>query len=171
MPTGGKVTATEIAAFEAWVTGGMPQGTCGNTTDPFAGPHVCTSTSFYTGGENLSMEPGNACITCHKKNSGAPQYAVGGTVYPTGHEPARCKATGVAGAVVVITDKNGKKVNLTVNTVGNFAASGTLAVPYTAEVQFGGKTRAMIAPQTDGDCNKCHTENGDMGAPGRILLP
>jgi hypothetical protein len=38
-------------------------------------------------------------------------------------------------------------------------------------VQFKGKTRAMVAPQTNGDCNSCHTENGANKAPGRVLLP
>jgi hypothetical protein len=170
-------TSAELATFGAWVSGGTPMGNCGGTgpteagPDPFAGPHVCTSKQFYTSGHSVTMEPGNACITCHKQKGEGPSYAIAGTVYPTGHEPTRCKAPAAAGAIVVITDKNGKKYNLTVNSVGNFAASGTLALPYTAEVQFKGKTRAMVAPQTNGDCNSCHTENGANKAPGRVLLP
>jgi hypothetical protein len=34
-----------------------------------------------------------------------------------------------------------------------------------------GKERAMVAAQTDGDCNKCHSEHGASLAPGRIMLP
>jgi len=30
---------------------------------------------------------------------------------------------------------------------------------------------AMTTPQTDGDCNGCHTELGSNDAPGRIMLP
>ena len=31
----------------------------------------------------------------------------------------------------------------------------------------------MATPQTDGDCNKCHTHNGagNPKAPGRVTLP
>jgi hypothetical protein len=29
----------------------------------------------------------------------------------------------------------------------------------------------MAAAQTSGDCNRCHTQNGAMSAPGRIVLP
>jgi len=169
-PSGNKPTATEIAAFEAWVTGGMQQGTCA-ANDPFSGPHVCTSGQKYAGGEGYSMEPGNACVACHTSEPGSPKFTIAGTVYPTGHEPARCFGSGAKGAVVIITDKNGKQTSYTVNSAGNFAGSATIALPYTAEVQYMGKTRAMVAPQTSGDCNTCHTENGANGAPGRIALP
>jgi hypothetical protein len=31
----------------------------------------------------------------------------------------------------------------------------------------------MVAPidEADGDCNTCHSQDGEQGAPGRILLP
>ena len=29
----------------------------------------------------------------------------------------------------------------------------------------------MITPQTEGDCNACHTPFGTKLAPGRIVLP
>jgi len=175
-PSGGSApTASEIAAFEAWVTNGASMGSCdpndGGVADPFAGPHMCTSGKTYSFGNSASMEPGNACIQCHATKFGAPKFTIAGTVYPSAHEPSRCYATGVAGAVVVITDKNGAKTNLTVNSVGNFYSTKAIAAPYTAEVQFQGRTRAMAGPQTSGDCNTCHTENGTMNAPGRILLP
>jgi mono/diheme cytochrome c family protein len=176
MPPAGNTapTAQEITAFEAWVTGGLAQGSCdpndGGTADPFAGPHVCTSGKKYTFGASSAMEPGNPCVSCHAQNGG-PRLTIAGTVYPTAHEPSRCYATGVTGAVVVITDKNGAKTNITVNSVGNFYSTKTIAMPYTAVVTYMGKSRAMAAAQTSGDCNACHTENGDMNAPGRILLP
>jgi hypothetical protein len=34
-----------------------------------------------------------------------------------------------------------------------------------------GRERDMAAAQTSGDCNRCHTQNGAMSAPGRIVLP
>jgi hypothetical protein len=63
-----------------------------------------------------------------------------------------------------------------VNAAGNFWHSDLLGFaaipkPYTAKVVAGGKVREMVAPQTDGDCNKCHTEAGTSSAPGRIMAP
>jgi hypothetical protein len=44
-------------------------------------------------------------------------------------------------------------------------------MPYTVEVRYQGRVRAMTTPQSTGDCNSCHTEQGAKGAPGRIMLP
>jgi cytochrome c553 len=176
-PQGSSAPGTqEIGAFEAWVSAGLPQGSCGGLGDggapnPFVGPHVCTSNTFYSGGEGQTMEPGNACIGCHATTREAPRWSIAGTVYPTGHEPSRCEATGVAGAQVTIVDKNGATYTYTANSVGNFMGTDSVALPFTAQVRYTGKVRAMSAPQMSGDCNACHTENGASGAPGRILLP
>jgi mono/diheme cytochrome c family protein len=48
---------------------------------------------------------------------------------------------------------------------------GTVRQPFTAKVVVGGKERVMVGPQTLGDCNACHTQNGLQGAPGRIIVP
>jgi len=48
---------------------------------------------------------------------------------------------------------------------------GAVAMPYTAKVKYNGLERVMVASQTTGDCNSCHTQAGTKGAPGRILLP
>ena len=170
--------ATAIAAFETWVSQGLPAGSCGNPggdagPDPFAGPHICTSNSYDTGLPSTIMEPGNACIGCHVSTGEAegPAYTIAGTVYPTGHEPSRCYATGVVGARVVIVAANGVTYTSAVNSVGNFWSLSAIATPYTARVELAGRTRAMATPQTSGDCNACHTEHGANGAPGRILAP
>ena len=117
------------------------------------------------------MEPGNACVSCHLNSGEAPLYAIAGTVYPTAHEPARCQATGISGAQVAVRASQGRSYVYTVNSVGNFIGADAIAMPYTAEVRYAGRVRAMATPQTSGDCNACHTENGVQGAPGRIVLP
>ena len=143
-------------------------------SDPFAGPSVCTSKTMWTGGDrgSASMNPGKACITCHRMGEG-PTFAVAGTLYPTAHEPDLCNGSNgsTTGARIVITDKNGKALTLTPNAVGNFSYQGTLATPFTASVTYMGRERRMVTPQTNGDCNACHTTSGAMSAPGRILLP
>jgi hypothetical protein len=44
-------------------------------------------------------------------------------------------------------------------------------MPFRAKVVADGRERVMLMPQTNGDCNACHTESGKNGAPGRIVLP
>lgn len=74
-------------------------------------------------------------------------------------------------AVVVITDANGVDHALPVNQVGNFFSRQTWPTPYHARVERGGKVHSMQSAQTNGDCNVCHTEQGNGGAPGRITAP
>ena len=101
-------------------------------------------------------------------------FDIGGTVYPTAHEPDDCN--GLAGVVVTITGKDGKAVTFTTTSSGNFSHNSlfgfaAIPTPYTAKVTRNGKDRVMVTPQTNGDCNSCHTQNGDQAAPGRILAP
>ena len=100
---------------------------------------------------------------------------IGGTVYPTAHEPNDCDGVNGStdGATVVITDSTGATFTLNVNSAGNFyeSRSTTIVMPFQAKVVQGGKERAMATPQSTGDCNACHTEAGTNNAPGRIMLP
>ncbi len=184
MPPGTTVTvsATEIAAFSAWVNAGTPAGTCGSTVDPvFGAPPQCSSNKTWTGGNSGSsqMRPGEACIACHNQNIDAPTFAIAGTVYPTGHEPNDCDGTAAAGATVTVTDKNGTSRSFSVNSAGNFygsASGGWPVFPITATVTFNGKTRSMGTAVPSGDCNACHTQNGTSvggiaAPPGRVALP
>jgi hypothetical protein len=62
---------------------------------------------------------------------------------------------------------------LTITDGGNFMLEldAPLAFPITAGVRYRGRTRWMIQRQVTGDCNTCHTEQGEHNAPGRIQLP
>jgi len=183
MPPAGSapLSAAEVQAFADWVAADLPPGDCGSGTVGDGGtgsvqydtPTVCTSNQYVRGGGEdggWSMTPGHACISCHSRGEG-PRFDVAGTVYPTAHEPNDCAGTG-SGITVVITDARGQRFRVTPNSVGNFGASHTgLATPYTAVVERNGAELAMVTPQTNGDCNSCHTENGDSSAPGRIMAP
>jgi hypothetical protein len=120
------------------------------------------------------MHPGNACITCHANNSKAPKVTIGGTVYPTTHEPNDCngvKGTG-SSITVVVTDATGKQLSpIVVNSVGNFYSTAAVAAPFHVKVVSNGKESAMMAAPPNGDCNSCHTEQGVNNAPGRIVVP
>jgi hypothetical protein len=190
-----RATPAEIAAVQRWVTAGTPRSDCpmgtdagaadagppvdaGPVTDPFSAPPVCTSKQMWTGGNrgSGSMNPGLACIACHSLGRG-PRFAIAGTLYPSAHEPDLCDgANGTMSAQIVIVGADGKTQTLTPNGAGNFYFQGTIATPYKAKVVYMGRERAMVEPQTSGDCNNCHTQNGSMPsgilkAPGRIILP
>jgi hypothetical protein len=192
-------TAAEIATLQAWVAAGAPKATCAATDGgagpdaapaidpnaPFAVAPKCSSGKTWTGGDRGSdaMYPGRACVGCHATTGGeAPLYTIAGTLYPTGHEPDSCNGVAgtAAGAQVVIVGADKKSITLPVNAAGNFFYEGAIATPYQAKVVYMGRERAMIEPQTSGDCNACHTQNGTkpagsaasaLTAPGRVVLP
>jgi hypothetical protein len=179
-----RATAAQIATFQAWVSAGTPSAACadggvstggdgGVIVDPFDTPVVCTSNSTWTQGRqgSSSMEPGMACISCHAMGEG-PRLALAGTIYPTAHEPDLCNGgSTTTGARIVVTGADGAVLTLTPNASGNFRYEGALATPYSVQVTYMGRARAMLERQTSGDCNSCHTQAGAMMAPGRILLP
>lgn len=171
-------SATDIQAFAAWLAAGTPTGSCATGPDPLNAAPTCTSgqtVPYVTDDGSANMNPGQACVSCHVSmgtSREAPRF-LAGTVYPTGHEPSQCNGANlrVDGAQVIITDANGAQVPLRVTSSGNFYTTASIATPYTARVEYMGRTRAMAEPQTSGDCNSCHTQDGANGAPGRITLP
>ena len=182
------VDAAGIAAFEAWVAAGTPQGDCqgGAGGDPFGGGVLCSSGKTWTLGSDTTdalrhqMYPGQACNACHSTDPEQPPiFSVAGTVHPTGHEPDDCygvDGNALTDVKVVITDANGGAHTLDVNATGNFSSELPIAKPYTAKVVSSKGERAMVTAQTDGDCNVCHTEQGtgptpENTAPGRIVVP
>jgi mono/diheme cytochrome c family protein len=173
-------TSAEIATLQNWINSGYPSGSCGGDagappSDPLNAPPTCTSNTTWTRGTNgsSSMEPGQACISCHAKGGEAPKFVIAGTLYPTGHEPDNCNGvSGTTGAKVVVTGNDGTTVTLTPNSAGNFYSSTTLPPPYQAKVvNAAGVERVMSSTASTGDCNSCHTQTGANSAPGRITLP
>jgi hypothetical protein len=168
-------TPTEIATLKTWIAAGLPMGICGGASGAVDGganaygtPTQCTSNMYWTGDNGGSMNPGKACISCHSKGEG-PQFTIAGTMYLSAHEPDNC--AGSSGGQVVITDANGQTIALAPNSVGNFYYKGPIATPFHAKLVNDGAERVMVAAQTSGDCNSCHTLAGDHGAPGRIMPP
>jgi hypothetical protein len=112
------------------------------------------------------MRPGDTCLKSGCHLTGAETFYIGGTVYPTLHEPLNCN--GKSGVQVVITPASGAAITLTTNSAGNFYSATKIATPYRAKVVVNGVEKAMMATQTNGDCNSCHTQNGASNALGRI---
>jgi mono/diheme cytochrome c family protein len=181
MPPDDPLSDAEIAKFQKWVDSGEPTGTCDGVDDVFNVPEQCSSNVQWTRKDRGSqlMHPGDECIDCHNKHDDAPFFTIAGTLYPTAHEPDDCNGVNgtSAGAKVVITDKNGKVQTLSVNAAGNFYSTRSVALPYRAKVVVGDQEREMDDEQKSGDCNGCHTQQGDNNqggdnkAPGRIILP
>lgn len=173
------VTISDMTPLQAWLDQGMPPAECEETPtdDPYAASPVCTSGGYWTAIDSGSpwMNPGLSCIKCHRQSPNfSPQFSVAGTVFATAHEPDKCFGVPLAtGARVVITDANGQELSpIPVVSGGNFGAilSG-LSLPYRAKVVVGERERAMLTPQTNGDCNACHTQTGAQGARGRVIVP
>lgn len=174
MPPSGVLPDGAIASLEKWVADGYPAGACGGAAGTGASAaSVCTSGTHWTGGDRESplMHPGGACIDCHMREDEGPSYSVAGTLFPTLHEPTDCNGTSAAD--IVIMDEAGKTVlTLTPNRAGNFFSKSAVPSPYRAKVvSTSGKVREMKTPQTDGDCNACHSEKGAQKATGRVRTP
>ncbi len=193
---GTRVAAQEIADFEAWLAAGTPTGECGgggeDTTggepepNPFDVDPVCSSGRFWDDDDDGDprMHPGRDCIGCHTLehedhpgDEDIPDLVIAGTVFPTAHEPNDCISDGVVDLRVVVQSiTSGDEVTLAPNTSGNFLlhrseAPDGFAAPFTVKVVDGDRERIMPIPAPAGSCNGCHTQDGTMGAPGRVLAP
>jgi mono/diheme cytochrome c family protein len=191
MPPDGDIRAEDVAVLERWVSAKMPKGSCATQTvapdggplpadagvtdsappkDAAPAPTVCTSGTTWAQGTPSSalMAPGKACLACHAA-TGGPTFTIAGTVYPTLHEPNSCNGV-PGGMTVVIVDAAGKSHSMPVNAAGNFTRVTGIPMPYKAMVVNGTKVREMKTPQTDGDCNGCHSEQGNH-SPGRVMAP
>ncbi len=143
---------------------------CQDTLTESVDSKTCESGVRWTGGneESPNMHPGGNCIDCHSKGEG-PSFQIAGTVYDSLLQADECY--GSQGAQVVITDAKGKVVTMNLTESGNFFTEGGLTMPYTAKVLRDGKESKMLSPQSNGDCNTCHTATGKDGAPGRVKAP
>lgn len=151
-------------------------GDTGSTPDTDSGPdsYLCASDKMWTFGDRESplMHPGGACIDCHVSHRG-PSLAVGGTIYSRLHEPEDC--FGAPDVTVVIVGDDGTEFTRTTNAAGNFylttRQAKDLVFPIKARVESGDAVRKMVLHQDSGDCNVCHSVDGDEKAPGRIRVP
>ncbi|GMT96628.1 hypothetical protein KH5H1_07470 [Corallococcus caeni] len=168
------------AVLTGWFEAGMPPGNCGSLP-PGPAPTTCASGSVWTessGDTGAAMAPGYACRSCHLRQAPSLAYFFMGTVFPTLHEKDGCDARlpEPSRVKVEILDAEGRvRLTLVPNAAGNFLSTTlqpSFPLPYRARlVGPEGTSRTMVTPQTNGDCNTCHTEQGTQDAPGRIALP
>ncbi|NOK32766.1 hypothetical protein HMI49_06085 [Corallococcus exercitus] len=158
------------------VDAGMEAG-----VDAGPAPTTCASGSIWTessGDTGPTMAPGYACRSCHLRQAPTLAYYFMGTVFPTLHEKDGCDARLLepSRVKVEILDAEGQvRLTLVPNAAGNVLSTTlqpSFPLPYRARlVGPDGTSRTMVTPQSSGDCNTCHTEQGTQGAPGRIALP
>lgn len=134
-------------------------------------PEECSTNAVWNGGDEESplMHPGGDCIGCHDQEGEGPGYSVAGTVMGAYDEPTDCY--GIEDVTVRVTDAVGEVHEAVTNAAGNFFFAEDVPGPFTAEIERDGVVRAMLTPQTDGNCANCHTDVGANAAPGRILVP
>jgi mono/diheme cytochrome c family protein len=172
MPPAGPLSATQKALVQAWINDGKLDcqgdgGPLGGDTDLTPGDSFvapCSTSSYSTAIEGISMRPGDNCIRCHGTD-----FGVAGTVMGALHDVNFCN--GIAGVTVEITDHANRVFTFTTAVGGNFAGTEPLVMPYTARVLYAGHVRAMSGAKSNPGCNSCHTEQGLNGAPGRIIVP
>jgi len=186
MPPTGALPDAKIATFESWVTSGTPKGSCGKSSptdagtvtsvppepkpDPATPPTLtCTSGKTTSSHPGPLMNAGVSCVSCHTGGDAPLAFAMAGTLYPSLHEPDKC--AGTTGVNILIIDANGDTHTMTTNESGNFTRITPVPLPYRAMVIRGNEVREMKTPQTNGDCNSCHTGAGTGGAPGRVTTP
>lgn len=191
MPPSGVPPANEVAAFESWLNSGAPMGTC-TTTDGGTPMVTCTSASTWPTvlrySESNDMNPGLACRSCHvgqnfknqnPLNRSAPanrRYYFAGTIFGGEHQKDFCNAVTRPGPISIEIYDNAGTMRFAMTP---YAASGNFYnplltapswLPYTVKVKVNGVvTKQMVTPQMNGDCNICHTELGEQGAPGRVI--
>lgn len=138
---------------------------------------TCQSQSFWGGGDapSAEMNPGLACRSCHQQAAPELAYYFAGTVFNELHGQDLCNTPPPEGArVEILNEASDVVLTLRPNAAGNFSSKTigpTIPLPYRARVVVGERTKVMQTLQHSGDCNRCHSEQGQEGAPGRIVWP
>lgn len=189
---GSPVPSAEIAMLEAWLADGAPAEVCGSgdstggdPVDPFEAEPICSSASYWGGDDgDPRMYPGRDCIGCHADeraddpdDEDIPDLVIAGTLFPTGHEPNDCNGSSDTDLRVIVQSMaSGVEVSLAPNTAGNFLlhrseAPADFDAPFSVKVTAGDRERIMPIAAPSGACNSCHTQDGTMNAPGRVVIP
>lgn len=112
---------------------------------------------------------GSWCTACHSEHGSGPEFSVGGTVFVS-----RNSLTPAAGAIVRITDGDGKKTEIATYGSGNFYRTKEEydpKYPLRIEIEYQGvKTPMDSLIGRDAGCGRCHsnTSAGDTSHTSRI---
>ncbi|MBK7862414.1 MAG: hypothetical protein IPJ65_28155 [Archangiaceae bacterium] len=185
---------TAVSAFAAWVSAGMPEGSCASVVGPSdagafdAGPPVltCASGRFALrpvagdahGGP--TMAPGLACRSCHLgqnfdgQNPGNAMSRtdtvldVMGTVFPALHEKDLCRWDAGVGAdalkVEILAAGGAVAARLTVNAEGNFYGDVPGGLPNPYTARVVSSTGASRVMTTPQTVGDCNTCHTATGA-------
>ena len=169
--------AEHLTVMEQWVAAGMPAGTCG-AIPPKPAETTCTSGELWDekATPTAAMNPGQPCRACHKTKAAAFNYFFMGTVFPTFHEEDLCISPPTLGGKIGDPrrgrqrDDDPDAERIRQLHVERRRGRGPASLQGTPGREWA-DTGTMTKAQTDGDCNKCHTEQGAEDAPGRLTWP
>jgi len=135
---------------------------------PDAGPEQCEyfALAFVP---STAMRPGRPCLDCHDEDDDIAPLTLAGTVFDDRHAEDDCR--GVRSVQVIVTGADGTEHRLLTEVAGNFMTTADVAFPASARVVDDSAERSMLGPVEHGNCNACHTSEGAMDAPGRIVAP
>lgn len=118
-----------------------------------------------------SHRPGQPCITCHDGAIGdPPKFSVAGTIYVNENDLVAAN-----GAVVTLTDDNGKQYSTAANQAGNFYVTPSEFDPvYPMKVlvtydKIDVKMTSHVG--RDGSCADCHKDPFGPTSAGHIFIP
>ncbi len=169
--------------------GALTLSTCGGYVPDErldAGGPRCVSGTWWTFGDrgDNTMHPGRECISCHRRGHRGPLFSVAGTIFSSYHEADDCNGYpgGPPGdprprAEVEVTDATGRPFFIIANRVGNFYTNHQFQLPIQRVRVRGpnGRFLEMAQPPPHGDCNACHSRDGNVSplgvSPGRITVP
>lgn len=81
-------------------------------------------------------------------------------------------SAGVSGAIIKLTDKTGRTVELETNSAGNFYTREALTPPFKVALEYDGRRAEMPIEAPAGSCNACHSHpDPSGGTKGRIRIP
>jgi hypothetical protein len=184
MPPGGTAAAADIATLQAWISAGLPMGSCATSNDggtsgeggspPPASNVFANAPPFASQTGRSTHNAGKDCMGCHGNGNGdAPQFEFGGTLYDG-------SGNAVPGAEVRLVDSSGNGTSVYSGPTGTFYKEGSgFAGPAHIGVRSATSTQSMLTAlqsasqppaSTGGACSACHcTGTGCTMAP--VHLP
>ena len=179
----------DYALLLNWITNGMPRGSLLEDINisSFAGytlPAAVSKTAAREHWKGVGVVQGKACIACHNSKAGGDLIVAGGTLYSYINTPNAYYYKNLSSYVVELVRDDGKVVRA--KTYGSslygqnsffIKADGTLPLNSAQTFYVIIKDGAGRVVNRSGyhnsngqrDCNSCHTQTGNSGAPGRVL--
>jgi len=180
----------DYALLFNWITHKMPRGSLNDdinisTFKGYTQPATALKISNAQHRNGVGVVQGKACIACHNSQAGSDLIVAGGTLYSYINTPDARYYQDLSRYVVELVRDDGKVVRAKTYSDSSFvgqnsfyiAADGSLPLNsaqtfYVRVLDASGRLVNRSGYHNSNgqrDCNRCHTQMGGSGAPGRIL--